>query len=269
MTRKQLPLRRADTCVACGASLAVGTTATWDSVARTVTCLPCEKEVDLPVDVGVAGRSAKTKGEHLRSAQEARRKALKERHPILGRVGLAIAGPANAGSSWLKGAVGEQLLGELLESLRPHGVLPLHDRRIPRSSANIDHLAVTPNGVWVIDTKTYDGEVEVSDKGGWFRTDLHLYVNGRDKTSFITGIHRQRHKVIEALGPAFEGVPVSAALCFVNADWPWFARSKTVDGVVITWRKALRTFLIEDTGFDEDLRQAVHRHLAHALPAKR
>jgi hypothetical protein len=35
--------------------------------------------------------------------------------------------------------------------------LVLHDRSVPGTRSNIDHLAVVPSGVWVIDTKHYAG----------------------------------------------------------------------------------------------------------------
>ena len=35
----------------------------------------------------------------------------------------------------------------------------LHDRRIPGSKANIDHIAITAAGIWVIDAKRYKGDV--------------------------------------------------------------------------------------------------------------
>jgi hypothetical protein len=35
------------------------------------------------------------------------------------------------------------------------------DRRIRRSRANIDHIAVASSGIWVIDAKRYNGKVEV------------------------------------------------------------------------------------------------------------
>jgi hypothetical protein len=285
MTTKQLTLRRPDLCCACRIELDAGVRATWDSARRTVTCLGCsgatvnievepsdvavEVEVEVQVEIGVAGASARAKGQALREAQLARRQALKEQHPILGRIGIAMAGPPTEGASWLKGAVGEELFGVALESMRDEGVLPLHDRRIPRSKANIDHLAVTPNGIWVIDPKRYDGKVEVVNKGGWFRTDIRLMVNGRDRTKLVEAMHRQRAHVRAALnGTEFEDAPVHGALCFIDSEWPWFAKPKVVDGIVISWGKALRPMLTEPGEFDADRRSAVHRHLAQALPPK-
>ena len=37
----------------------------------------------------------------------------------------------------------------------------LHDRRIPGRRSNIDHLAVSPSGIWVIDSKRYAGRARV------------------------------------------------------------------------------------------------------------
>jgi hypothetical protein len=218
---------------------------------------------------GVAGKSARAKGERLRNAQLQRRQQLKQQHPVLGRIGIAMAGPPTAGATWLKGAVGEERFGAALESMRDDGVLALHDRRIPGSSANIDHLAITPNGIWVIDPKHYDGKVEVVDKGGWFRTDIRLFVNGRDRTKLVTGVHKQRAHVKRALlGTDFEDAPVSGALCFVDSDWPWFAKPRVVDGVVVAWGKALRPILTASGAFDAEQRAAIHRRLATALPPK-
>jgi hypothetical protein len=47
-----------------------------------------------------------------------------------------------------------------------HVGLVLHDRAIPGTRSNIDHIAVVPSGVWVIDTKQYRGRVQRRDRGG-------------------------------------------------------------------------------------------------------
>lgn len=44
----------------------------------------------------------------------------------------------------------------------------MHDRRIPRSRANIDHIVVTPGGVWVIDTKRRVGSAPQKRAAGGF-----------------------------------------------------------------------------------------------------
>lgn len=43
-----------------------------------------------------------------------------------------------------------------------------HDRRIPPTRANIDHIVIAPTGVYVIDAKNYTGRAQLSIKGGIF-----------------------------------------------------------------------------------------------------
>jgi len=68
------------------------------------------------------------------------------------------------------GAEGERRVGAGLDGLAAAGVVALHARLIPGSKANIDHLAVAPNGLWVINAKRYRGEVTRRDVSGWFST---------------------------------------------------------------------------------------------------
>lgn len=71
------------------------------------------------------------------------------------------------------------------------GIFVLHDRRLPRSSANIDDLVVTATGVWVIDAERYRGLVKRVDKGGWRQADYRLLIDGRDRTALVEGIQLQ------------------------------------------------------------------------------
>jgi hypothetical protein len=41
-------------------------------------------------------------------------------------------------------------------------VAVLHDRRIPGSRANIDHIAIAATGVWVIDSKRYKRKLQIA-----------------------------------------------------------------------------------------------------------
>jgi hypothetical protein len=224
---------------------------------------------EVTVDVGVAGASARAMGEAKRDRQLAFRAARQERRPIIGRIQNALDGPPTDGAEWIKGAVGEELIGAVLEGLRSEGVLALHDRRIPGSRANIDHIAVAPNGVWVIDPKRYSGKVEVVNKGGFFSKDIRLVVNGRDRTKLVEAMHRQRAHVRNALrGSGFEDMPVFGALCFVDSSWGLFAKPYVVNDIVVSWGKALWPRVTEAGVFDHFQREVIHRHLAKALPSK-
>lgn len=261
-----IKLRRADACIRCSQPLAAGVDASWDAAARTVTCLACAGPEPAQSD-SVAGGSARAKGRQLRSEQEDRRRALKERRPILGRLAIAVAGPPTAGASYLKGAVGEEKLGAALDAMTGQGLLVLHDRRRPRTAANIDHLVVAPSGVWVVDAKRYSGLVTKVDKGGWLRSDLRLVVGGRDRTKLVEGVHKQMADVRNVLqGSAVANVPVHGALCFVDSEFGLFAKPFDLDGVLITWGKALRERLVNPGPVDSDQRTALYHHLAGVLP---
>jgi hypothetical protein len=57
-------------------------------------------------------------------------------------------------------------VGRLLSAAVGDAGVVLHDRAVPRGRANIDHIAVVPSGVWVIDTKRYRGRVRRSGRLG-------------------------------------------------------------------------------------------------------
>ncbi|MEY9840595.1 nuclease-related domain-containing protein [Streptacidiphilus sp. EB103A] len=64
----------------------------------------------------------------------------------------------NTGSTWQTGALGERRTGRILAPLEFFGFgrwAVLHDRQIPRSSANLDHLIFGPTGATYVDTKTW------------------------------------------------------------------------------------------------------------------
>lgn len=56
-----------------------------------------------------------------------------------------------------QGRVGEEQVGEILDRLRPHGWLALHD--IPTGRGNIDHVIVGPAGVFTVETKSHPGRI--------------------------------------------------------------------------------------------------------------
>jgi hypothetical protein len=64
-----------------------------------------------------------------------------------------------------RGAAGERRTARLLGSLERHGWVVLHDLAVPGSRANIDHLAIGPGGVFVIDSKQYRGPLQLDLSG--------------------------------------------------------------------------------------------------------
>ena len=89
-------------------------------------------------------------------------------------------------------------------------VWTLHDRRVPGTRGNIDHIVVGPAGVFVIDAKNYQGKIEIRNRGWFFRPDHRLYVGRRDCSNLAAGLGWQVEAVIAALTAAAECVrPVS------------------------------------------------------------
>jgi hypothetical protein len=70
------------------------------------------------------------------------------------------------------------------------------------------------------DPKNYRGKVERRDVGGLFRTDLRLYVGGRDKTKLVKGMDRQVTAVRAALAQdkKWSDVPVTPVLLFISPE---------------------------------------------------
>lgn len=230
-------------CAACGAALAAGTTAWWEAAARVLRCESCgdASAGDAPAAVGMsppaggeAGGSAQARSERLRDRREDR---IRSRHPRLGGLILALSDEPQSTRAWAQGAEGERQVGARLDSIP--GAVVLHDRRIPGSRANIDHLAVATSGVWVVDAKHYRGRVEHRDVGGWFRTNERLFVGARNCMNLVRAMAAQVEAVRAALGEPNSSVPIRAALCFTGAEWGLFSRPFDIDGVAVMWPKAL------------------------------
>jgi hypothetical protein len=155
-----------------------------------------------------AGASARREYERRRDARE---RALRGRHPRIGPLLFALGRTPAHERAWLRGADGEERaaarLGRLLSGTP---VVLLHDRRLPGSRANLDHLAVGPGGITVVDTKRLAGSVEVRGRG----ERAQLRVGGRDRSKLLEGALRQR----AAVGAAVGGIDVRAALCFVETS---------------------------------------------------
>ena len=142
----------------------------------------------------------------------------------------------------------------------------MHDRRIPRSRANIDHLAVTANGIYVIDAKNYRGRPHLTVEGGLLRprTEKPL-VGTRHCSSLVDGVLKQVEVVRAQLADADE-VPIHGVLCFVEAEWPLLGGSFTTRGVQVLWPKKLYRQLEGAGELSPGVIDGLHRRLARALP---
>lgn len=192
MATKRMALRRDDHCTVCSTSLPAGTKAQWDSAAKAVTCLACAEAtpsarpstetVDasgeqaqpaaadpaearpVEIEAGTPGASARAE----RRRRQAKREQQIEQKWGTGRIGKVakfLSDDPQTTRAWEEGAKGEERVAKILhEHLSDRAVL-LHDRKVPRTRGNIDHLAIAPSGVWIIDAKKYKGKVEKRDVG--------------------------------------------------------------------------------------------------------
>jgi hypothetical protein len=214
------------------------------------------------VDPGTAGASARREFERRKAAREAR---IRAKHPKVGGLILAVSDDPQSTTAWNTGAMGEEKLGGGLGRLASATLRLLHDRRLPSSRANIDHLAVTSSGVYVIDAKKYRGRPHLKIDGGLFRPRVErLMVGSRDCTTLVDGVLKQVDVVRGILEP---GVPVHGVLCFVDADWPLLGGGFTTRQVHVLWPKKLYPKLQAEGPLTPDTMVEIHRTLARALPA--
>ncbi len=232
-----LSLRRPDTCCACVRAIAAGTHAWWDARTRTVTCLDCraaaapraerrnETRQDespvpgaVPLDRGRAGASADREYLRRRRNREARTRV---RHPHIGGLLLALKSPPQHELAFHQGARGERAVAVALERRTAHGpAVVMHDRRMPGGYGNIDHLAIAPRGVFVIDAKAVKGKVRIARP---LLGKPQLRVRGRYRPKLLDGLDRQVAAVRDALDRhGHAGVPVEGVFCFTEADLPLF-----------------------------------------------
>lgn len=268
---KTMRLRYAGSCRICGAALEAGVTAVYERSSKTVRCVSCpepDSESSAPepvaVDIGAAGASAQR--EHDRRAAR-REERVRTAHPRVGGLLLALTDDPQSTRAWSTGSEGERAVARSLEKWGNERVRVLHDRRIPRSTANIDHIAIAPTGVYVIDAKRYKGRPDLRVQGGLFapRTTT-LIVGRRDCTKLVAGMHKQVGLVRAALEPFGPDLKVRGMLCFVDADWPLIGGSFSIDGVDVLWPKKATQVLngagvLTDAQIDE-----IHRHLATTFP---
>lgn len=129
------------------------------------------------------------------------------------RVGLIFAsitrlsGARSDSGAWRSGAKGEERIGAVLDRLEKNGWRTLHS--IPTARGDIDHLAIGPGGVILINTKHHHrAKVSVTRYG--------IYVNGH-KTDHAPQARRQASRAYSALKAAGAPVPwVQACVAIYN-----------------------------------------------------
>lgn len=112
--------------------------------------------------------------------------------------------------AWAMGAEGERLVAETLATLGRYGWMALHDLHWPgRPLANLDHVAIGPGGVVVIDAKHWSGTV-TAENG-------RLTQNGYDRSAQVSGVADAVAALASLFRPEHRSA-VSGAVCLVAQD---------------------------------------------------
>lgn len=217
----------------------------------------------------MAGPGESAKREYERRALKRSRRLDQKFGRFAGFVKLATNEPQST-RAFLEGSVGELRAARILEEKSGNKVRWLHDRAVRGTRGNIDHIAVSPCGVWVIDTKAWKGLIKLRDVGGLFRTDRRLYVGGRDRSANVEHMGWQVTAVLDAMARTqTPAVPViHPALNIIGAEWGWFAKPFRVGDVLVAWPSKLGELVGAPGPWDDEAIRDVAERLGEALPAK-
>jgi hypothetical protein len=190
-----------------------------------------------------AGASAAERHRSLLSAQDTSAVVDVPLADVLGPLEPLESTPV---ANWRRGAEGERTTAQLLAPLTHVGWVVLHDRRIPGSGANVDHLVIGATGVWVVDSKAYKGRIKVMGDGRlWY---------GRKCLDDVLRTARWAAGAVEVhVGAelAITGLLVRPALCIHGAKVP--GAPLHFDGVILATPATLLRYLADgEPTLDDD-----------------
>lgn len=171
------------------------------------------------------------------------------------------------------GAAGEDAadIDQILQDIPLTKVV--HGLPIPKAMASIAHVMVCPGGVYVVETKRFpNGRPVLRTAGGLLRPRTeHLMVGTIDRTSLLLGIRPQVQLVRSALtsmNASASPVPVSGALCFLEADWTVSGGDFVLDEVLVLGLSHLADLAAAPGPLTEARIRTVVRQLHRALPER-
>jgi Nuclease-related domain len=157
---------------------------------------------------------------------------------VAGLLGAAGVGwlvrfrPSQETTAWRRGAAGERHTARLLARLDRRGWAILHDLAVPGSRANIDHLAIGPAGVFVLDSKQYSGRLQLDPHG-------QLWHGRYPLAAMLAAVRFEAEQAAQVLAaPGVEVVPIVAVH---GAPIPW--GKLVVDGVPVVPARRLPSML--------------------------
>jgi len=282
---RPLSLKKAGHCAVCGVRIEVAQKALWNPAEHKIKCLthsdsdraqvfdadqfnsatpPTENETEM--NLGVPGGSAKAQADRRIKQRQDR---VNERFPKAGKYLLKIFPEPQSTRAWQAGAEGEIGAGKELAKLASiYGFKVLHDRLIPGKKANIDHIAITKSGIFIIDAKNYTGLIRIVDNSGLLdEPNPKHYVGNRNCTHLVHGMHYQIDVVKRALAGHSVEMPVTGVLAFYNGEWEFLSSlmpQEVVQGVLIN-NKGIEKILNKPGNFSDAEIDGVTKILALRL----
>lgn len=174
---------------------------------------------------------------------------------------VKVLAPPQSETAWRRGAEGERTVAKALDRLAAEGGRVLHDRRMPGSRANLDHVVVTSAGVFTVDAKRYAGKLETRARG------RELWIAGRNRTKLLEQAGRQAAAIAEMLRKDGLAIPVRPALCFVDTQLSWVFPPRTIGDVLITTPRTVCARLADEERLSRRDMARVADLLDRRLPA--
>jgi hypothetical protein len=161
---------------------------------------------------------------------------------------------AGAEDNWVKGVRGEHAVGAALDAT---GLPVLHDRRLRvGSAANVDHLVVAADAVYVVDAKNLTGSLSaIRDQ---------LRIGGRERGNLLAGVRRQAEEVAAAMPRLGITAPVRPVLCMTGTARP--AGMQLVEGVLLSTPESVASLLALPGQLDATAQARIADLLAWVFP---
>jgi hypothetical protein len=225
-----------------------------------------EKESDSSNSEGTAGKSARD--EYQKRVASTEKKRIRVFGPKIGKFLNLVIADSQSTSAWDKGNQGEVAVGIFLDRYsNESGFFALHDRQIPRSKANIDHILITDRGVFVIDAKNHKGMIQTRNVGGILSRKETLFIANKNQTKLVEGVKKQVLILEKALEEANIQVSVIGMLAFFGGNFPILFKPKMIDGVLINGKGIQEGILSQPLNSNLDLK-AISNILKVKFPAK-
>jgi Nuclease-related domain len=214
----------------------------------------------MELDRGSPGASVAREYQRRKRNREMR---TREAHPRIGGLLLAVRVAPQHERAFHIGEIGEREVAATLERRTAGGpAILLHDRRMPCGYGNIDHLAIAPTGVFVIDAKNVRGKVRVVNP---MFGPPRLMVSGHNRTGLVDALERQVSVVQRALFACDLEVPVRGVLCFTSAELPLLGTLSMRDHLLVHCKTLARRLNAKGPLQTPTIGTLAH-HLADALP---